>query len=286
MKSVKEIELGWLDALKVYYPEREIKTMFLFCLEDLFGLTKSTLLVNPLLELGMDAQIQLQSVCERLATGEPYQYIVGFTYFDELKIAVNPSVLIPRPETEELVYWISKTLPSGFSESILDWCTGSGCIALALKKRFPSAVIYATDLSDQAVHTAALNAKELKLDILLQEDDALHPLFDRKVHLIVSNPPYIPFQEQKEMHENVVNFEPEMALFVPDNDPLLFYKAIASYAFDHLEPNGQLFFELHEDFAIATKKMVMNLGFSDVEIRQDLQGKWRMLRAVKNVNIG
>lgn len=279
MKAIKELELYWEEALNSLYPKREIKSLFHLTLEDVLGISKTMLLSNPDLNLSLDACSQLNRVMDRLKLGEPYQYIIGFTYFDDLKINVNQSVLIPRPETEELVYWVLESIQQQEKGVIIDWCTGSGCIALALKHHLKNWELHGIDVSNEALLMAQLNSETLKLNVKWHEDTALIPSIQLKADVIVSNPPYIPIADKTEMHQNVLDFEPEIALFVPDNDPLLFYKAIAEYALKNLNDKGWLFFEIHERFALETKSMLEEHGFNRAEIKCDLQGKQRMLKA-------
>lgn len=279
MKALKELELYWEMELTPLYPKREIKSLFQLTLEDLLGISKTMLLSNPDLNLSLDACSQLNRVMDRLKLGEPYQYIIGFTYFDDLKINVNQSVLIPRPETEELVYWVLESIQQQEKGVIIDWCTGSGCIALALKHHLKNWELHGIDVSNEALLMAQLNSETLKLNVKWHEDTALIPSIQLKADVIVSNPPYIPIADKTEMHQNVLDFEPEIALFVPDNDPLLFYKAIAEYALKNLNDKGWLFFEIHERFALETKSMLEEHGFNRAEIKCDLQGKQRMLKA-------
>lgn len=269
---------AWKSQLEELFSEREIRNLYYLTLEDVLGFSRGLILSNQTGTFSEHQEEQLQQVLTRLKAGEPLQYIVGFTYFDELKIQVAPGVLIPRPETEELVVWIQETIGKR-DVKILDWCTGSGCIALALKNRNPKAGVAAYDVSPEALAIAKENATGLILDVTFELNNALEPVLGGKVDLIVSNPPYIPWKEKQEMHRNVTEFEPDLALFVPDEDPLLFYRKIAEYAVKQLNPDGYLFFELHEQFATETKHMLENLGFSDVTIREDLQGKERMLKA-------
>ncbi|ASS49249.1 MAG: protein-(glutamine-N5) methyltransferase, release factor-specific [Candidatus Fluviicola riflensis] len=286
MKTLADLQLHWQQTLNNLYPEREINNLFRFALEDLFELGYSEQMMQRTVEQSDEFCTKLENVLQRLKTGEPLQYITGFTYFDNLKLSVSPAVLIPRPETEELVAWVSETLEPGFNETIIDWCTGSGCIALALKQRFPESKVIGFDWSAEALEVAQRNAEALKLPATFELRDALAADDSgEKVAVIISNPPYIPQDEQELIRSNVRNFEPHIALFVPDESALLFYEAITQKAIRQLNPGGWLFFELHEDFAEETKQMVENTGgFSMVEIRNDLQGKARMLRA-KRVKI-
>ncbi|MNJ86127.1 Release factor glutamine methyltransferase [compost metagenome] len=274
----KSILATWTNQLETLFSERETRNLLYLTLEDVLGFSRGSVLSNQTGEFSEDQEKRLEEVLNRLKTGEPLQYIVGFTYFDDLKINVAPGVLIPRPETEELVYWIRETIGKR-NLKILDWCTGSGCIALALKNQNPDSVVTAYDVSPEALVIAKENAKSLNLDVKFELNNALEPGLGGKIDLIVSNPPYIPWKEKQEMHQNVTEFEPDLALFVPDEDPLLFYRKIAEYAAKQLNPGGDLFFELHENFGMETKQMLEEMGFSKVEIREDLQGKNRMLKA-------
>jgi release factor glutamine methyltransferase len=220
-----------------------------------------------------------------LQNQEPFQYILGETYFYDLVIRCDERALIPRPETEELVEWICNSVDNNEKLEVLDVCTGSGCIALALKSILKSSNVSATDISPEAIALAKKNSMLLSLDVHFIQDNALvddEDIFTKNSYdLIVSNPPYIPMKEMEIMEKNVLDFEPNLALFVADETPLIFYKAIAEKAFRLLKPNAWLFFELHESFAEKTKELVIALGFDEVEIKLDLQGKSRMLKAKK-----
>jgi len=287
VNSFSDIEQQWQQTLNVLYPEREINNLFRFAVEDLFGLSTGEQLIQKEKSQPEGIVSKLAEVRDRLLTGEPLQYITGFTYFDELKITVSPAVLIPRPETEELVHWVLESLPKAFDGSITDWCTGSGCIALALSYHLKQAAVSGFDLSDEALELAKLNAKNLGLEVSFQLKDALAAdPNDSRTDIIVSNPPYIPAKELAEMRTNVKGFEPHMALFVPDNEALLFYEAITLKAIEQLNQGGMLFFELHENFAEQTKAMVeATQAFEAVEIRKDLQDKPRMLKAIRKSGV-
>lgn len=279
MHDLKELTAIWSNALNKLYSEREVRNILLLVLEDLFGFNRSTLLVSKEITFSDTQWNELTQICSRLETGEPVQYVIGFTYFDDLKIGVAPGVLIPRPETEELVSWIQETIQNQRNLKIEDWCTGSGCIALALKNRKPDSQVLGMDISPEAIEIAQSNAKQLNLDVVFELRNALTAEKTGSVDVIVSNPPYIPWIEKGQMHQNVTDFEPDLALFVPNEEPLLFYEALAKYAAQSLNEKGFLFFELHENYGLETKAMIEQLGFTAVEIRQDLQGKDRMLKA-------
>ena len=226
-------------------------------------------------------QNKLDEIQTRLLANEPVQYILGQADFYGLKFEVNPAVLIPRPETEELVYWILETI-SISNVPILDIRTGSGCIPITLKKKLPNAAISGVDISEKALAVAKTNALKnqvavnfAKIDILNKKDWAKLPKFD----IIVSNPPYIPFEEIKLMPPQVTDFEPNLALFVSNADPLIFYQTIAEFALEKLNQNGQLFFECNEFNAQKVVDLLRDLNFQKVDLQKDMEGKERMICA-------
>ncbi len=223
---------------------------------------------------------QLESKVKELAQGRPVQYVIGHSEFCGLDIEVREGVLIPRPETEELVAWVIEKTADIERPRILDVCTGSGCIALALAARVGKASVVAVDISDEALTIARCNAERLQLGVEFIKDDALAHLpniADRKFDIVVSNPPYIPILERESMHVNVVNFEPDIALFVADDDPLIFYREIAVTAKHILADNGYLLFEIHQPLAQQTVDMLRELGYDAVELRNDCFDKPRMI---------
>lgn len=224
--------------------------------------------------------LAFETAAEALLAGRPIQYITGKAWFMGEAYAVNDQVLIPRPETEELVEWIIEYAAiKGNALRILDIGTGSGCIAIALKKALPEATVSAIDISSGALKIAATNAAALKADIEFTCLDILNTAFlPGQYDVIVSNPPYIPMQEMKNMELQVTDHEPNIALFVPDEDPLVFYKAIARLAKLHLSANGQLFFEIHYDQGDAMIALLDEMHFH-AELRADIFGKDRMVRA-------
>jgi len=225
-------------------------------------------------------QLDFETAAEALLAGRPIQYITGKAWFMGEPYIVNDQVLIPRPETEELVDWVIEYAAiKGKALRILDIGTGSGCIAIAIKKALPEAIVSAIDISTSAIKIAAANAAALKADIEFIALDILNTAFlPGQYDVIVSNPPYIPMQEMKNMELQVTDHEPNIALFVPDEDPLVFYKAIARLAKLHLSSNGQLFFEIHYDQGDAMIALLDDMHFH-AELRTDLFGKDRMIRA-------
>jgi release factor glutamine methyltransferase len=282
-----------LDAIKSYFTQKlanhfsanEIKQMFEVISAKRLNLNKSDILLAKDVRLSESDLLHYRSIAHRLLENEPFQYIMGETLFYDLNIQVNENVLIPRPETEELVHEVLTFFGPKSPEHILDICTGSGCIALALKKNYPKAHVSATDISEKAIDLAKVNATRLDLDIHFFVNDILHenlPIEESTFDLIVSNPPYITIAEKQQMEANVLDFEPHIALFVPNDDALLFYRLIAEKAMKNLKKGGLLAFELNEHFAIETKSLLEEMGYEHVVIKKDLQGKNRMLFALKN----
>ena len=264
------------------YPVGEVESMTRQIIEWITGWDFTRQLINRNETLTREQSEKINSVVLRLKNHEPLQYILGETCFFGLKLKVSPAVLIPRPETEELVDLISKVeLPAG--SRILDIGTGSGCIALALKSRFPEAKVSACDISDEALSVARENSLSNKLDVDFFKADILNwnvsewPVYT----VIVSNPPYVTVSEKKQMQKNVLDFEPETALFVDDDNPLLFYRTIAGFAIKQLNHGGLLFFEINENFGPETVSMLLDLGFTEFQLKTDLQGKNRMVAARK-----
>lgn len=273
-----------LSSLKTYFLQElkdfeEAKTYFSICCEVWLGMNKTDLILQSEKMLSESEILKFLYGVKALKKNEPIQYVVGKSWFYDLTLDVAQGVLIPRPETEELVDWILETDKS--VNSILDIGTGSGCIPLALKNNLPSCKISACDISTKALEIARGNAKQLNLDVFFFEMNALDPAnwVNEKYDVIVSNPPYIPEQEQKRMDQNVLGFEPTLALFVKDNEPLVFYENIADFAIRNLNNSGELYFEIHEDFGKQTVEMLKGKGFTSLILRKDMQGKDRMVKA-------
>lgn len=285
--TVKAIKSYFKERLKDQFSESELRMMIKEAVMARLNLSPTDYLLSDEQLLSESDLLYFRSIVKRLQTNEPFQHIIGYTTFFGLKIKTDHRALIPRPETEELVEWVLKTYSNDQEIKLLDLCTGTGCIALALKSSRPDWTVEACDLSEEALALARENSDENKLivsickmDVLNQEDYKLlsSDLYD----CWVSNPPYIPEQEREEMNENVTSFEPGIALFVPNDEPLLFYRSIAEQGKKFLKKKGHLFFEIHENFGDQTQKMLESLGFSNVEIKKDLQGKERMIKAKWN----
>jgi release factor glutamine methyltransferase len=276
-----------VDSAKHYFFEEladlfstsECKSMWTSVLNAYFGWTPGDMLLKRDERFSESDLLRIRSVAKRLQANEPFQYIIGEVYFADLNLKIDPRALIPRPETEELIALILQ-LKSPFG-SILDLCTGSGCIALALQNKFPNAKVMGLDLSQEAIALARENALQTKLDVEFVSKDVLQWQPVQTFDLLVSNPPYIPEQEAQLMAANVLDFEPHMALFVPDHDPLLFYKRIVAIAQVSLQSKGYLALEIHEDLAAQTLALFQTDAFINQRIYRDLQGKERMILAQK-----
>lgn len=267
-------------ACLALYDEREAEQIALFTAAHLVGLGDHTapLKVDPTRDWKIDEE-RTRQVAERLASGEPMQYIIGHTDFFGRDFRVDPRVLIPRPETEELVDRIRRAEQS--AQQILDIGTGSGCIAISLALELPTARVAALDLSAEALEVARRNAEKLGARVEFHQGDALHDLerqFPRETFdVIVSNPPYVPASDRATMHRNVVEHEPSLALFVPDEDPLRFYRAIARAGQTLLKEGGALYFEIYHALSEEMIRLVEGLGYTEVVVHRDLQDKPRIL---------
>jgi release factor glutamine methyltransferase len=236
----------------------------------------------PMLEkqLSFTEENDLNDILERLLLHEPLQYILGYAYFYELKFKVNKSVLIPRPETEELARLIVQREKANSSLNIIDIGTGSACIAISLKHHLPQSKVWALDISPEALEVAKKNASDNKVDIQFVQDDIRDSkckFENQKFDVIVSNPPYIKEDEKPAMHSNVLHYEPELALFVPNQNALLFYKAILVFAKVNLAENGRIYFEINEALGKEMKELCLSFGFQNVELQKDMQDKDRIL---------
>ncbi|RCH56080.1 peptide chain release factor N(5)-glutamine methyltransferase [Mucilaginibacter hurinus] len=299
METVKDVFDNFREGLAGLYEVKEIEAIALSVLTNLTQQSKASIKAFPENKLAVELLAQLYSILTELETGKPLQYILGESEFYGLKFAVNPSVLIPRPETEELVEWLlgsvksqqgvfnADNTPYNHAPRILDIGTGSGCIAISLKKNLPQATVVAIDISPEALVTAKQNAAINSVEVDFVQADILNTksgpgtdlIAGTKYHVIVSNPPYVTPADKRQMHINVTEFEPHAALFVPENDPLLFYKAIADFAIKGLNENGLLFFEINESYGKETVDMLHDKLFKNIELRNDMSGRPRMVKA-------
>jgi release factor glutamine methyltransferase len=261
------------------YEAGEAKAIVRNVLEMQFHLSFAEILCGKVTELSADNQAELEKIMIRLEKSEPVQYVLGTAFFYGRPFHVAPGVLIPRPETTELCQWIIEAPKEG---SILDIGTGSGCIAITLAIELPQAHVSAWDISEEALTIAKANANVLNAHVNFEKQDALAPLIDeRKWDIIVSNPPYIKSKEREEMEKNVLEYEPTIALFAPESNPIAFYQSIGNYAAKTLLPDGLLYFELNPLTANAVDSYLESIGFKDIEYREDQFHKQRFLKAKK-----
>jgi release factor glutamine methyltransferase len=269
------------SELQGLYPETEIRSFSYLIMEKVTGFSRTEIFVNKNTLFSKQQQHVIESFIEKLKIFIPIQYILGETEFYGLPFYVNESVLIPRPETEELVDWIQTENDRNAFLNILDIGTGSGCIAIALKHEFINSTVHAFDISVQALETAQSNAERNNLEVSFAQVDILNaPDFTTKWDIIVSNPPYITENEKEDILPNVLEHEPHLALFVPDKDPLLFYRKIALFAKQHLQPGGKLYFEINHNAGKTCMDLLSEMNFHDIELRKDISGNDRMTRAI------
>jgi release factor glutamine methyltransferase len=278
--SLQEIKIFLKQKLSSKIDAVELTSLIGMLIEAVTGWSRMQQIVNVNTELTKEQQTQIEQYAEQLLAGKPIQYILGKAWFMGNELMVNEHVLIPRPETEELVEWIiSYASIMNKPLSIIDMGTGSGCIPIALKLGLPNCTLTGLDISKDALAMAKMNAKNLNASIEWMEEDILNTAaLDTSYDIIVSNPPYIPLREKKDMQEQVLNFEPSIALFVSNEDPLIYYKAIAKIGKQNLSKNGQLFFEIHYNQGKAILALLDELNYH-AELRQDSFGKNRMIRA-------
>ncbi|WP_445749728.1 peptide chain release factor N(5)-glutamine methyltransferase [Polaribacter sp.] len=296
MITVKAYKKVFSEVLKEIFPSTEIDTFFLFLVEEYLGFTRVDLVLKSDFIIEENIKIQFDSDLKRLKNQEPIQYILGKTEFFELPFLVDKNTLIPRPETEELVAWIIDEVKilnkkSSNKISLLDIGTGSGCIPISIAKNIDFETISAIDISKKALEVAIKNAEFNQVSISFFEVDILkisnlNLLSKDKTQIsfdvIVSNPPYVRELEKSAMNKNVLENEPHQALFVSDENPLIFYEKIADLALQHLSENGLLFFEINQYLGNQTVDMLTNNGFKNIELRKDLFGNDRMIKAAKN----
>ena len=276
--NLQKTKRHFTSLLAEKYPQREAEQLMRILLEDLFGIDWNQQLMNPNLRIDEFQYYQLGEDVKRLLSGEPVQYVTGIARFNDLVLKVSPAVLIPRPETEELVQRISTSMPKENTMRVWDIGTGSGCIAIALAKHFENAEVYAFDVSEAALEVARENAERNNAKVHFICDDVLHPkseIFTQPVDLVVSNPPYVCDSERTAMEANVLDWEPETALFVPDDDPLRFYRQILALAKKQLNHGGQVWFEINERMGEEMLSLCRETGFDCTEIMLDFNGRPR-----------
>jgi len=279
--KIKEYKINFINSLLPFYDEMEAESFFYLILENRHQLRRIDLALDAKKEFSEAEISNWNFILEKLKTQIPIQYILGTTHFYGSEFIVDENVLIPRPETEELVDWIVKLntkLSKKKDLKILDIGTGSGCIAISLAKNILNSAVFAVDVSEKALAVAEKNATLNKVAVTFLHKNILETNhLDQKFDIIVSNPPYVRNLEKAEIKPNVLENEPHLALFVPDNDPLIFYKKIAELAAANLNPNGQLFFEINQYLGKETQDLLESLGLKNIELRKDIYGNDRMI---------
>ncbi len=283
MKTYQEF---W-QSLTPLYDAGEAQAIVRTVLDVEYGMTLTDIICGKVNELSSDEERNLEEIIARLQNGEPVQYVLGEADFAGRTFHVEPGVLIPRPETAELCQWIEvdvSSLEADERKQILDICTGSGCIAITLGLNIPNSEVTGWDISEDALRIAQGNVEMLKAgNVRIEYQDALMlPKAAETADIIVSNPPYICEKEKADMEKNVLEHEPSIALFVPDEDSLKFYRAIAEYASSALKSEGALYFEINPIYEKETREMLEGLGFKDIETKEDAFGKKRMMKAKNN----
>lgn len=268
-------------TLEPLYGNGEARAITDYVLDVCFGLSKADIMCGAVEEMTAEKTAELNKIFGRLTEGEPVQYVLGRAEFSGRWFNVRPGVLIPRPETEELCAWITADSKASASPKVLDIGTGSGCIAITLQLDMPESKVTAWDISADALDVARENAQQLGANVNFVKQDALNAKPEGEWDVIVSNPPYICEKEKKDMAVNVLEHEPHTALFVPDADPLLFYRAITRLAVQTLSKGGRLYFEINPIYADDTCRMMRAEGMTAVELRSDMFGKQRMAKGVK-----
>jgi len=286
LQEIKNIFHQELDRI---YGHEEVNSFFYLVIEHYLKLERFVLALQPKLIISKEEEQPLFEALSKLKLQHPIQYILGTAHFMNMDLSVDDNVLIPRPETEELVRWIihevqgnKYKVQSDASLRILDIGTGSGCIAIALAKNIINSEVFALDISSEALKVAQKNADQNEVDVTFIEGDILNYDEEYEFDIIVSNPPYVRNLEKKEMQDNVLKHEPHVALFVADDNPLMFYKAIAEFASKHLSENGKLFLEINQYLGKETKVLLKEHNFSEIELRKDIFEKDRMIRAKRS----
>ena len=280
LQNLENLRDLFINELSSLYPREEIQIFFYLLTEEFIGLKKFETALELRKEISETALKKYKEALIDLKKEVPIQYILGKTFFYGLDFKMNSTVLIPRPETEELVDWIVGSANKK-PLKILDIGTGSGCIAIALAKNLSKSEVYAIDISKSALNTARENAELNGVNVNFLEADILKTVnIEEHFDIIVSNPPYVLVSEKALMKKNVLEYEPHKALFVENNDPLLFYERITKFAVRNLKEGGLLFFEINESKGKETQQLLKNNGFRNVELKQDFLGKDRMIKAV------
>lgn len=279
MNTIRQLSQYALQQLKDSYSEHEIRSLCTIIYMDVFHFTNIDIHLKKNEALEKSFLNKFMEIIERLKCGQPIQYILGETEFGGLRFRVDSSTLIPRPETEELLRWVAASVEPG--QHLLDIGTGSGCLAVSLARLCPGLRVSAIDISEPAIRMATANAVRNRATVAFAVKDILR--FEEYAwetcDIIVSNPPYVRESERQEMEAKVLDYEPHSALFVPDDDPLRFYRRIAAFGQHYLNAGGLVFFEINEALGAETARLLATTGYEDVEIRKDLYGKERMAKA-------
>ena len=292
---VRDCRKYYAGELEKIYGSDEANALIMILLEHYFNIDRMKIAMDPELRLSESEMLTLHFAVKELLKNKPVQYIIGETEFCGMRFFVNENVLIPRPETEELVNKLAVTPNSSFRPkrsgvekspthiSILDIGTGSGCIAISLAKLLKNSSVAAVDVSEKALEVAKKNAEANEVNVTFIKDDILNPqnrdLLNGQFDIIVSNPPYVCESEKSEMRANVLDYEPSTALFVSDNDPLIFYRKILEFAQKALKPNGEVWFEINEKFGEEMQDLCFDMGFNNIEIIKDFRDRDRILKA-------
>jgi len=284
--TIREVKQFFNTELSNFYSSNELKYMIKELTIKRFNFSPIEYISSSEIRLSDSDLLFYQDALNRLKQGEPFQYVLGSVWFYDLNLKIDSRALIPRPETEELVDWVKSEMQLVQKSVILDLCSGSGCIALALKSVLTNSEIVAAEYMQDALELIQENKTRTNLEILIESIDVLdgdsYSVFEKaSFDCWVSNPPYIPESDKSRMSANVLEHEPDIALFVDDADPLVFYRVIAKNAMLYLKDGGVLFFEIHEDLAKSTEELLKEIGFVNIEVRKDLQGKERMMKAHK-----
>jgi release factor glutamine methyltransferase len=282
--SIRAIQGYVKGKLGESFSDSESRKIFKLIICKRMGWTDTDFILNQESRLSESDLLFVRSVINRILNGEPFQYILGETDFFGLTFFCSPAVLIPRPETEELVQLILNSVENSSTIRIADLCTGSGCIGISLAANLPEASVILTDVSIDALELAIKSAQQNQVKVeFLQQDilikDAFHNFESNSFDVFVSNPPYIPLVDKKQMKSHVLDYEPHLALFVENDNPLIFYKRIAENAREKLKSNAFLFFEINPDYSKDLVTLLNQLGFVNIELMKDLQGRYRMLKA-------
>ncbi|RAU84152.1 peptide chain release factor N(5)-glutamine methyltransferase [Pontibacter arcticus] len=284
MATVQEMRERIRQSINTAYPEPEAGSIAQLVLEAVLQQNRIDLTLNTNKDVTAAQEQQVLKAISRLQKHEPVQYVLGLAHFYDLELYVDERVLIPRPETEELVHLVIKEHKHAQNLRILDICTGSGCIPLALAANLHTSEVYGLEISEGALEVAKINAAKYKLPVTWLQQDVFEPIESinpGSLDIITSNPPYVLEEEKQLMRENVLDFEPHLALFVPDTEPLKYYTRIAKAGFGLLRAGGKLYFEINERYGDAVRTALLQAGFAEAVIIQDMFDKERIVRAVK-----